>query len=102
TGARSKHSMKMGADIRYNDVNNRAAFNSKGTFTFKNLQDYMNNSALRVQQALQTADWIAHQWQSFLFAQVEYRMNSALTLDFGLRYEISGGRFGMLGAMDPQ
>ena len=102
TWNRSKHSMKMGADIRYNDVNNRAAFNSKGTFTFNNLQDYMNNSAFRVQQALQTADFIAHQWQSFLFAQDEYRMNSALTLDFGLRYEISGVPFGMFGATDPE
>ena len=99
---RSKHSMKMGADIRYNDVTNRAAFNSKGTFTFNNLQDYMNNSAFRVQQALQTADFIAHQSQSFLFAQDEYRMNSALTLDFGLRYEISGVPFGMFGATDPE
>ena len=102
TWTRSKHSMKMGADIRYNDVTNRAAFNSKGTFTFNNLQDYMNNSAFRVQQALQTADFIAHQSQSFLFAQDEYRMNSALTLDFGLRYEISGVPFGLFGATDPE
>ena len=99
---RSKHSMKIGADIRYNDVTNRAAFNSKGTFTFNNLQDYMNNSAFRVQQALQTADFIAHQSQSFLFAQDDFRMNSALTLDFGLRYEISGVPFGMFGATDPE
>ena len=102
TWNRSKHGIKLGADIRYNDVNNRAAFNSKGTFTFNNLQDYMNNTAFRVQQALQTADWHAQQWQSFVFAQDEYRVSSALTLDLGLRYELSGVPFGMFGATDAQ
>ena len=98
----SKHGVKFGADIRYNDANNRAAFNSKGTFTFNNLQDYMNNTAFRVQQALQTSGWIAHQWQSFLFAQDEYRVTPALTLDFGLRYELSGVPFGMFGATEAE
>jgi len=98
----SKHSMKFGADIRYNDVDSQAAFFSKGAFTFNNLQDYMNNNAFRVQQALQTAGWVAKQWQSFFFAQDEYRMTSALTLDFGLRYEISDVPFGMFGATDPE
>jgi hypothetical protein len=58
----AKHSLKLGADVRYNDADNQSAFNSKGTFTFDNLQDYMNNNAFRVQQALQTASWIAKQW----------------------------------------
>jgi hypothetical protein len=98
----SKHSMKFGADIRYNDVDNQAAFNSKGTFNFNNLQDYMNNTAFRVQQALQTSGWAAKQWQSFLFAQDEYRLTSDLTLDFGLRYEISGVPLGMFGATDAE
>ena len=102
TWNRSKHSMKMGADIRYNDLDNTSTFNSKGTFTFNSLQDYMNNSAFRVQQTLQPADFLAQQSQSFLFAQDEYRMNSALTLDFGLRYEISGVPFGLFGATDPE
>jgi carboxypeptidase family protein len=99
---RSKHSIKTGADIRYNDLDNNAAFNSKGTFTFNNLQDYMNNTAFQVLQALQTASFVARQWQTFLFGQDEYRMNSALTLDFGLRYENSGVPFGLFGATDPQ
>jgi hypothetical protein len=102
TWNRSKHSIKMGADIRYNELDNRAAFNSKGTFTFNNLQDYMNNTAFQVLQALQTASFVAHQWQSFLFGQDEYRINSALTLDFGLRYEISDVPLGMFGATDSQ
>ena len=98
----SKHSLKFGADIRYNHMDNRSDFNSKGTFTFNNLQDFMNNRAFRVQQALQTASWIAKQWQSFFFAQDEYRITSALTVDLGLRYEISDVPLGMFGATDPE
>ena len=97
-----RHSLKFGADIRYNDVSNRAAFNSKGTFTFNNLQDYMNNTAFRVQQALQTSSWVAKQWQSFFFVQDDFRVTSDLTLNLGLRYEISDVPLGMFGATDAE
>ena len=45
TWTKGKHTLKFGADIRYNKADNEAAFDSKGTFTFNNLQDFMNNSA---------------------------------------------------------
>ncbi len=98
----TKHSLKFGADIRYNHVDNRAAFNSKGTFTFNNLQDYMNNNAFRVQQALQTSSWKAKQWQSYFFVQDDYRITPQLTVNLGLRYEISGVPLGMFGATDAE
>ena len=47
TWTRPRHSLKFGADLRYNDVDNESAINLKGTFTFNNLQDYMNNYAFR-------------------------------------------------------
>ncbi len=46
----------MGADIRYVRLDNISAFDSKGTFTFNNFQDYMNNLAVSFQQALQTSE----------------------------------------------
>ncbi len=98
----SKHTLKFGADIRYNDVDNQAAFNSKGNFTFDNLQAYMNNIASRVQQALQTSSWAATQWQSYFFAQDDFRVTPGLTLNLGLRYEISDVPLGFFGATDPQ
>lgn len=98
----SKHAIKLGADVRYNDVDNIAAFNSKGNFTFNNLQDYMNNRAQTVLQALQTSSWTAKQWQSFFFVQDDFRLTSDLTVNLGVRYEISDVPLGMFGATDAQ
>jgi hypothetical protein len=102
TWTRSRHTLKFGADIRYNKLDNFSAFNSKGTFTFNNLQDYMNNTAAFVQQALQTSSFVAKQWQTFLFAQDDFRITPDLTVNLGLRYEISGVPLGFFGATDPQ
>jgi hypothetical protein len=102
TWSAAKHNVKLGADVRLNDVTNNAAFDSKGTFTFDNLQAYMNNNASRVAQALQTASFQVQQWQSFFFAQDDFRVSSALTLNLGLRYEWSDVPLGMFGTTDPQ
>jgi carboxypeptidase family protein len=102
TWLRGRHAMKFGADIRYNKLLNTAAFDSKGTFTFNNLQDYMNNFAARFQQALQTADFTARQWQTFFFAQDDFHVRPDLTLNLGLRYELSTSPLDFFGATDPQ
>jgi hypothetical protein len=97
-----RHSVTFGTDLRYNTVDNETAMNLKGTFTFNNLQDYMNNTAFRLQQQLQTAGWQATQWQTFWFVQDDVRVRPDLTLNLGLRYELSEVPLGMLGATDPQ
>ena len=102
TWTKSRHTIKAGADIRYNVMDNLAAFDSKGTFNFDNLQNYMNDFATSFAQALQTASWHANQWQNFLFAQDDFRVTPELTLNFGLRYEISTVPLGFFGATDPQ
>jgi len=102
TWSTGRHSFKFGADIRYNKAYNQSDFNSKGNFTFNNLQDYMNNTAFNLQQALQTASWNATQWQNFFFAGDDFRVTPELTLNLGLRYELSTVPLGMFGATDPQ
>jgi hypothetical protein len=102
TWNRARHSLKFGADIRYNDVDNEAAFNSKGNFTFDNLQAYMNNTSSTVLQALQTSSWVATQWQQAFFVQDDFRVTSDLTLNLGLRYEMADIPLGMFGATDEQ
>ena len=47
TWTKNRHTLKFGADVRYNKAYNQSDFNSKGNFTFNNLQDYMNNLGLQ-------------------------------------------------------
>lgn len=99
---RGTHSFKFGGDIRKLQLFNIAAFDSKGTFTFPNLQDYINNRASVFAQALNTASFDAHQLQHFYFAQDDWRPTPNLTLNLGLRYENSSVPFGFFGATDAQ
>jgi hypothetical protein len=102
TWTKGKHTLKFGADIRYNKADNESAFDSKGTFTFNSLQDYMNNTAFQLAQALQTSSWYATQWQTAFFVQDDFRVTPDLTLNLGLRYELADVPLGMFGATDPE
>ena len=97
---RGNHSLKFGADIRKLKLFNLAAFDSKGTFGFTNLQNYINNFASTFQQALQTATFDARQTQQFYFAQDDWRAAPNLTLNLGVRYETANNPFGFFGAED--
>lgn len=102
TFQKGRHSFKTGADIRYLDLDNQAAFNSKGTFTFNSLQDFMNNQAITYTQALQTSSFQATQWSQYYFLQDDWRPTPNLTINLGLRYENSTVPLGLFGAEDPQ
>ncbi len=99
---RGRHSLKFGADVRYLQLDNQAAFNSKGSFTFNNLQDYMNNFANSFTQALQVSSFDARQTQLFFFAQDDFKITPNLTINLGLRYENSSVPLGFFGAEDEQ
>ena len=100
--ATGRHNFKVGADVRRVILDNQAAFDSKGTYAFANLEAFMNSTATSFQQALQTASFEAKQWQIFLFAQDDFRVTPDLVLNLGLRYEISDAPFGFFGATDPE
>ncbi len=97
-----RHSVKFGLDLRHIRLPNESAFDSKGTYTFNNLSDYLNNFAFAYQQSLQTASFFAKQSQQYYFAQDDFRITPNFTLSLGLRYEYSNVPLGFFGATDPQ
>jgi hypothetical protein len=97
-----RHSLKFGADIRRNKLFNLAAFDSKGTFGFDNLQDFLNNRPASLRQAVNTATFDARQTVQFYFFQDDIRVTKDLVLNLGIRYETAGVPFGFFGATDPE
>lgn len=102
TSQRGRHALKAGTDVRFIKLDNQAAFDSKGTFTFNNFQDYMNNLAQPFAQALQTSSFLAKQWQMAFFVQDDFKATPNLTFNIGLRYENSTIPLGFFGATDPE
>jgi outer membrane receptor protein involved in Fe transport len=102
TYSAGNHTFKFGADIRRNFFTNRASFDTKGTFNFANLQDFLNNNATSFTQAFSTADFDSVQTQQYYFVQDDWRVTPSLTLNLGLRYETASIPFGFFGTDDPQ
>jgi outer membrane receptor protein involved in Fe transport len=96
-----KHALKFGGDIRYNELFNRSGFDLKGTYSFNNLEDYLNNNAFSFSQAISPTNFDAKQTQQFYFLQDDWRVTQNLTVNLGLRYETAGVPFGFFGDPDP-
>ncbi len=97
-----RHSLKFGVDIRRNQLDNKAAFDSKGTWSFNNLEDFMNNRAFSLAQAVNVSSFDARQTTQYYFFQDDIKVTKDLTLNLGIRYEYSDVPFGFFGATQPE
>jgi hypothetical protein len=87
-----KHSLKVGARLRYRKLLDSSPSNFAGTFTFTSLEQYINTlegNANPTQFLIAGGDPQAgvSQTDIGIFAQDDWRVNPEVTLSFGLRYE---------------
>jgi outer membrane receptor protein involved in Fe transport len=97
----NRHSLKFGLDVRHTNLFNRLGSNSKGTWTFATLADFLNSTPLNLTQAVNEASFEAKQWNQAYFFQDDFKATKDLTFNLGLRYEYSTVPFGFFGATDP-
>jgi hypothetical protein len=88
------HVLKFGADIRKVDVKSFFVPTIRGRLSYPTLQRFIDdvaevadiNKPLPGGQAINYYNW----WDSFFFAQDEWRLHPSLTLSLGVRYELPG------------
>jgi hypothetical protein len=103
TYSRGKHTFRTGLDarrVRYFDLESFApVFNSddfgdfifQGTFTGNAFGDFLEGTPTTLNFAVSSPDVGGTAWQYGVYGQDEYQINSRLTLNYGLRWQILPG-----------
>lgn len=91
-GKRAQHSIKFGARVRGISYRDRSESNFGGSFSFIDLEDYeaaILGSGIPTQFSITTGnpEQKLSQYDLGVFVSDDWRVNPALTLSFGLRYE---------------
>ena len=83
---RGNHSFKFGTDVRLN--RRSASLDQQDTLIFFGISDFANNAAFQAQRAGFPLLHYANENYSF-FAQDDWKITKRLTLNLGLRYDVS-------------
>lgn len=91
-GASSQHAIKFGVRVRGISYRDRSENNFGGNFTFQNMDSYIDTIAgaaypLQFNITTGNPEQKVNQTDFSLFFTDDWRINPALTLSFGLRYE---------------
>ncbi len=112
---KGRHQIRVGGDVNINEVNRTNVFLTRGSLGFGSFADFLlgmsaaqNGSNFSNVSSSQIANGVVRAYPRFknfsLFAQDDYRVNSQLTLNIGLRYQYNGDKTdknGRIGGFDP-
>lgn len=99
----SRHSLKFGLDLARTKAVSNIGTHLKGTWSFANLQDFMNNQASTLNFLLAApSKYDFHQLRQAYFVQDDIKLTRDFTTSIGLRYETSSIPLGFFGATTPE
>ncbi len=112
--AKGRHQIRVGGDVNLNQVNRTNVFLTRGSLGFGSFADFLlgmtaaeNGSSFSNVSSSQIANGVVRAYPRFHnfsgFVQDDYRVNSRLTLNLGVRYQFNGDKTdkrGRIGGFD--